>query len=998
MIRFLPAALPGRTFGVVACIFTIAGITGAFQSYAQTTPATKQENIQPDSMNEKTVAVKYNLHTQKIITSATGTLPISTVRELPYSYLGQALDGRVSGVTVLRNSGEPGVAPSVLIRGAAVPIGSYADMFDNQPLYVVNGVPMIVGNHPYPLAIKQFDLNGIGSGIDLNTMVDMNNITGVEVLKGAEATAQYGAQAANGAILITTARPAVGKYRIGLNIYGGVAVTQTMNSGNGRNNVNGAIQSDFVMPFYNKYATAAEWVNFPSYLMDSTQQAYYGAADWDKLYFRNVIQHGVGVNISGGSERANFRFGVGEHTENGVADKTSLKRYNVYYDMMMVPVEKLIINTFVQAATARRDRNRSMRERYAEQEYFPDQQLPLPPNKLYLEKYYGYLDEGIDDNAATNLQVKVTAQYELSKYLSVQSQLSADYNDNQRNLCVPAALNDGNSFNSYYTGVNRRVRVNNFLLFNKEIAKGHALGIQLGQTWQSDQMKYDYIRGYRGPSDFIKLIQVDLNPDNKIWITHDRSLVYRYKDYLKQQLVSFYGHVTYDIQKKYSATLSLRSEGSSYFANGYHWSVSPVLALNWDLKKEPWLQSSAHLNALTLKASGGRTARLPIDDYYGYGPYYTVDIGWGGNEKISSYASFPTLGMPFSKSYVGGGVNWPYTNQWDAGVALRAFDFLDAAVNVYSKTSKDLLAPIPVDASYGFSSQTVNGMDVRNSGVEASVQGTFKLSPAFKWVSSIVFQYNTSKLLKLPGNLEAINYGNRRLQVGKATDQFWLLQNEGIYGSDDEVPVAAAGKKLTYNGIALHAGDPKWKDVNNDFVIDDNDRVLQEHVIPPVRGGWNNSFQYKNWSLDMSFMYALGNHLLNGDVANRFNFVKREGVNGMDGVKELSFWSSKTNLDNYPRYNPWSKVDPYQVNQNLFLEKASYLKLQAVTLRYDLTRLPVIQQAKIRQLQVYLTGSNLFTLTPYSGYDPSLADYYGYDYGYAQPLPMTFSLGVNIDF
>jgi TonB-linked SusC/RagA family outer membrane protein len=997
MIRFLPAALPGRTFGIVACIFTLAGLTGSLLSYSQSASVKKQENIPADSMPE-IASSKYSIPQLKITKSATAELPVNTVKELPYTYLGQALNGRVSGVTVLRNSGEPGVAPAVLIRGATVPIGSYADLYDNQPLYVVNGVPLIANNHPYPLAIKQFDLNGIGSGIDINTMVDMNNVTGVEVLKGAEAVAQFGAQAANGAILITTAKPVIGKYRIGLNVYGGVAVKPSVNTGNSRNIVNAAFQRDFVTPFYNKYATAAEWVNFPAYLMDSTQQTYYGAADWDKLYYRNVIQHGLGVNISGGNDRANFRFGVGEHTENGVADNTSMKRYNVYYDMLMVPIEKLIINTFVQASTARRDRNRSMRERYAEQEYFPNQQLPLSPNKTYLQQYYSYLDQGIDDNNATALQVKVSAQYELSKYLSLQSQLSADYNDNQRNLFVPAALNEGNSFNSYFTGINRRVRLNNFLLFNKELSQGHTLGIQVGQTWQSDQMKYDYIRGYRGPSDFIKLIQVNLDPDNKMWITHDRSLVYRYKDYLKQNLLSFYGHATYDINKKYSATFSLRSEGSSYFANGYHWAVSPVLALNWDLKQESWLQSSRHLNALTLKASGGRTARLPVDDFYGYGPYYTVDIGWLGNEKISSYASFPTLSMPYSKGYIGGGINWPYTNQWDAGVSLTAFNFLDAAVNVYSKTSKDLLVPVPVDASYGYTSQTVNGMDVRNSGVEATLQGNFKLSPVFKWTTSIVMQYNSSKLLKLPNNLQAINYGNRRLQVGKATDQFWLLQNEGIYTSDNEIPVSTDGKKLTYNGIALHAGDPKWKDVNHDFVIDDNDRVMQDHVIPPVRGGWNNTLQYKNWSLDLSFLYAMGNHLLNGDVANRFNFVKREGANGMDGVKEVTFWSEKTNLDNYPRYNPWSKVDPYQVNQSLFLEKAAYLKLQAMTLRYDLSKLPMIQQAKIRQLQVYLTGSNLFTLTPYSGYDPSLADYYGYDYGYAQPLPMTFSFGVNIDF
>ncbi|CAL1519838.1 SusC/RagA family TonB-linked outer membrane protein [Chitinophaga sp. MM2321] len=912
------------------------------------------------------------------------SLSYNTVKELPYLYTGELLEGRMAGVSLLRTSGEPGVAPVPVIRGFSVPLGGYKDLYSNQPLYVVNGMPLVSNNHPYALAIKDADFTTIGSGIDVNALLDMDNVQNVSVLKGAEAVALYGPRAASGAIVITTKDPEPGAYHIGFNMYGGVAVKPAIKT------MNGSFQRDFLMPFYQQYAKPAQWMNFPAYLADSTQPVYFGAANWDDAYYRNAFQHGMGLSIAGGSNRANFRFGVGERTENGVADNTNLKKYNVFYDMTIIPIEKLFINTYVQALTARRSRNHSIRERLAEEEYYTNQQYPLSPNKNYLAKYNELLETGIDRNMGNSIQAAIDVRYDLLKTLSLHTQFSIDYNDNNRDLFVPASLNDGNSYNSYFTGVNRRIRWNNYVEYSKR-----ALRIQVGQTLEDDQLKYDYIRAFRGPSDFIKVIQVDT--DSSLWISHDKTLVYTYKDYMRQRTLSFYGNLSYAMKDKYTATLSLRSDGSSLFGNGYWWAVSPVASLNWDLKKEAWLKDAAAINALHLNISGGRTARMPVDDYYSYGPYYTVDIGWSGSSKVATYASMPTLGMPYSRGYTGGGIKWPYDEHLELGISLQAFHHFTAALNIYSRTSKDILLQSPVDAAYGFSGKTVNGMDVSNRGVELSLQGNFHLSSQLNWSSSIVMQYNQQKLLRLPDGLQSMTYGQRRLEVGKATDQFWLLQNEGIYNSDNEIPVTN-GKQLTNDGIALHAGDPRWKDVNGDGVINDKDRVLQGHINPPFRGGWNNTLQYKKWTLDLSFSYALGNSLLNGEMANRFDFANREGAAGLDGIKEITFWQVQSGLDKYPRYNPWSLVKPYQAEQTLFYEKASWLKLQAITLRHDLAAYAFLKQTGIRKLQVYMSALNVFTLSPYSGGDPSLSDYFGYSNGYAQPLPRTFTIGINADF
>lgn len=973
--------------GLCATVFFLAG--GMRCCYGQDNDTLRGE----EDSRMSPVAVHFTPAGER---TASDSVPLDEIKMLPYTYTGQFLDGKVAA-GLLRQSAEPGVAPLILMRGPSVPIGSEKDLYANRPLYVINGVPLIRNDHPYQLTAKEYAFPGIGSGIDISALIDMNNVSDIRVLKGAEAAARYGVQAANGAILITTRSPQPGKYKIGADFYGGIALQPPVNTSRSPTVINAAYVRGLLTPFYQKYASAAEKINFPAYLADSTGAAYFGAADWNDLYYRQALQHGASLNITGGNNRANFRFGVGEHTESGVADKTALKRYNLYYDMYIVPLKNVSIRTYVQAATASRNRNHSLRERFAEMEYFPNQEYPLPPNKEYLETYYNYLEDGNDKNQVNSIQGSVNIKYEVTGSLSLNSLFSVDYNDNHRDYFVPGTLNDGNSFNSYYSGINRRIRWDNFALYHKSFTNSDRVELQLGQSFEFDKMQYGYIRGYRGPSDFVKVIEVD-NVNNE-WVTHEKSTVYAYKDYLSQHLVSFYGHATYEMKNKYSATFSLRSDGSSYFGNGYYWAVSPVLSVDWNVKEEPWLKASRFFNALHVNVNGGRTARLLPEDYYGYGPYYTADIGWTGSRNISTYASFPTLSLPFTDGYVGDGIKWPYTDQWEAGIDLRAMGWLNLSLHFYSRTGKDMLVSVPTGgAAYGFSGQWFNGMDVKNAGVEGTIQGDFRLGSSWKWQSGIVFQYNENKLLRLPDGLQALTYGYRRLEVGKPVDQFWLLQNEGIYADESDIPMSPGGGKLTYNGVPFRAGDPRWKDVNEDGIIDDNDRVMQGHVIAPLHGGWNNNIQFKDWTLGLSFLYSAGNNILNGAVAGRFDFANREGADGIEGVKEMTYWQVKGDLDQYPRYNPWSLVNPYQTDQTLFYEKAGFLKLQAVSLKYDLSRLPAVKKSGIETLQLYVTGTNLFTATPYSGNDPSLVDYFGYDQGYAQPLPMTFTLGLHADF
>lgn len=918
---------------------------------------------------------------------------IEFAKNLPISYTSQIIEGRASSVSLFRESGEPGVSPSILIRGNSVPYGKASSVFENQPLYVVNGIPLIRNNNPYLSSVKS-STAAIGSGIDVVDLQNLNNIQEIAVIKGAEAVGIYGPVAANGAIIITTKKPEVGSYKINLSSYAGLAIGKSAIYKNDYFPVNGAFVKQRYLNLYNRYATQEQWASFPSYLADSTSDVYFGPANWMDLYFSDALQHGVALDITGGNERANFRFGVSERTENGVVDRTGLERYSVFYDMTMIPLQRLTFNIYAQGSVAKRARNHMLRERFSEQEFITDLEYPLPPNKKYLNEYERLIDNQIDKNGANSLQVKADVQYALSKAFSLNTRFSVDYNDHFRDVFFPASINDGNSYSSYFTGINRRILLDNFAIFAKKVSPKHEVNVRIGQSLMADAVKYDYIQGYRGPSDFIKIIKVD--EAEGLWETHNKEFVYSFKDGLNQNLLSFYGNGFYTFKDKYSASLSLRNDGSSFFGNGYNWAVSSVGTLNWELSKEKWLNTNKNLNYFSLKVSGGKSSVLPSTDYYTNGPYYTVDIGWNGSNRISSYNSMPALGLPFSDTYVGGGIKMPANYSWEIGLDAQVYNSLSLSLGFYSRTSKNLFVEIPVDRSYGFSTRLMNGMNVRNSGVEFALAYQRQFSSSVSWSSAFNLTYNNNKLLALPNGLKQVEYGKNHLEVGKPIDQFWVYESNGIFESDSEVPSSPSGQKLSYNGLPFRGGDPVWKDVNNDYLINEEDRVMKGHKLPPFVGAFANNFRYKNFALDFVFVYHLGNSLLNGSVANRLNLFPNG--DDLNNVKEAFYWLGNEDIEDYPRFNPWSLVDPYQIDQSLFLEKAGFIKLKSVSLKYSLTELAFVKKAEVSKLEVFVSAMNLFRFSPYTGLYPELTGMNGYDYGYRLPLPVTLSFGVNATF
>ena len=944
-----------------------------------------------------TVGIKPMLKTiAKKLESKGSNLDPKKLSLFPAITLQQYLKGEAAGLYVTEPSGEPGTAQNMFIHGTSQPLFSQREVFQTQPLVILDGVPLI-GEHPFAFDIQQYKFDRIGPATNPLSNINMANIQSVQVLNGLNATGIYGPKAANGVILLTTNAPSA-KRRITFDSYVGVATPNAITT------TNGQFENSFRRQFYNKYTANGIYGDndvYPLYLSDSLNNDFYGPSNWNDEYYGSSLQYGVNASIAGGSDRANFRFSVGSTRSAGIADETKADRYDTRFVINMKPVGWLTFSAMVNANRIQRTRNRNVRDRLSQVNYIPDLSSPLAPNKLKYGQYLREFDKGFDKNKSNIVEgyIKVGLDFGNFKFLST---AGLDYYEGYRDIFFPRTLLQTTNYASNYFGYNQRATIDNIATYDLDLNDDHKFTFSLGNTIQYDTYRYTYAYAYKGSNDFIKLNLLQSNPAAGGYLdpyVFRRELVYKFLDRTKNNQVSFYGKADYSFKDKYNFSALLRADASSNQQPTSRWYYSPVISAGWDMKKEFFADKDT-FSELNLRASVGRMGRYENFDNYAQGPQYTAFIGFTGNLIAPGYNGIATLTRPYSTGSVGYGLDWAYTDQANLGLdASFLNDRVHASVDGYYKHDKNMLLGVPSAAEYGYNAVIQNGMAIRNMGVDLTLSGDIlQKTSTVSWTSAINVNFNRNKLTALPGGLDQIVVGDRLLKVGEAVDGYWVLTNEGIYNTDAEVPSNGNGGKMAYNGLTMKAGDPRWKDINGDNAITDADRTLKGHALPTLSGGFNNDFGYKNWTLSLNFYYNLGRDLINQEMANRFDFVNREGLNDINSVREITFWEKRGDYSKYPIYNPWSSVSPYQVNQDIFLENASFIKLRTVSLGYDLTSLFKKKAANVSRFYVYGSANNVFTLTNYTGQDPELASFTGYDTGYGLQIPRTYTLGVKVDF
>ncbi|MDQ8006687.1 MAG: SusC/RagA family TonB-linked outer membrane protein [Pedobacter sp.] len=923
------------------------------------------------------------------------SLNVLQAKNVPNLSLQQMLKGNVAGLYVQESTGEPGTEQSMLIQGASAPIFTKRDVYSLQPAIYVNGV-LLVQDNPFAYDVQKYDYNRIGPATNLLANLDIDNIQSIEVIKDPIALAKLGPNAANGAIWIVTKAAKSGLRQISVNTYAGI-----VGAGNAQT-VNGVFENKFRAPFYQKYATEANYANYASFLRDSTNADYFGKSNWNDLYYKNTALYAANLGLTGGTDRANFRFyGTGMRNASS-ADQTALDKYNAFFAINMLPFKWMTVSSYLNASRMDRYRNKSLRDRFAEVRYLPDFANPLSPNKANYQLFLDEYDKVVDDNRNNLLNGSLSLNLKFTPKFNFNTAVVFDYNEGIRDAFYPSTLMDGVNYVSGFFGYNQRFGLNNVLSYSYDLDKNHSFDFDLGQSIQGDAYKYNYARGYDGNSDFIKINVVEGDSKKSNYLNAINNFyLFRYTDKMKSNLMSFYASVKYKYKDLLNLSAVIRRDGTSNGQPDNRWMTTPALAAEWDLKNQLFRESK-FFNEFSLGASWSRSAKIFLDDRFAAGPQYRTEYGWYEEPTIPTFGGFQGISRPYNSGWVGYDITLPYVDRLNITASSSMLNNrLSAAITFYSKDDKNQLLNIPLSAESGYTSIYKNGMNINNKGIDVSLAANVLTNEkTLTWTTSVNFSYNKNEIKALPDGLNSLVIGDNKLQVGQSVGAYWLYTNNGIYNNDTEVPThPTTGQKLAFNGLTLKAGDPKWVDYNGDYNITEADKQFVGDRIPRLIGGWNNSFKYKNFDLNFHIFFALGQSAINQFDASRYDFVNRESAKDINSVKEITSWQTTENLKSYPIYNVWSDVVPYRVDQDLFLEKASYVKLRSVTLGYDLAQSRFANKNKLpfRRAYIYATGSNLFTISNFSGTDPELINYNGIYDGMGLPIARTFVLGLKLE-
>lgn len=970
-----------------ASTVVVKGGNGAYFAFQQDTTKTKKE---PSTFSVKTDTIGQMIRALQKFKTVRDTINIRSSTPVPNLSLQQIIKGNLTGVYVQEPNGEPGTEQSIIIQGASGQLFTKKDIYSLQPAIYLNGVPLVADN-PFAFDVQKYDYNRIGPATNLLSQISIDNIQSISVIKDPFELAKLGPNAANGAIYITTKNARGGLRDISLNSYFGYVTPPSVNT------VNGVYENNFRKPFYQKYASAENYAGYASYLRDSTNTAYYGPSNWNDIYYNTTPTYSADLGITGGSDRASFRF-YGSGTKNaGNADATNINRYNLFFGINMAPFKWLTISSNVNAARLDRSRNRSLRDRFAETRYIPDLTSPLSPNAAIYENFLQENDKNVDNNRTNILNGNLSLTAKINK-ITLSSSLIFDYNEGVRDYFTPSTLMDGVSYVSNYFGYSQRLMINNTAAYKYEINRKHIIDFEIGQSFQGDTHKYNYARAYNGPNDYVKLNLVDGNSGNDDYLNTLAAggfYVFRYIDKERNNLMSFYGAAKYSYKNLLVINALLRRDGSSNGQPDSRWVTTPAFNATFNLK-EQFIKNNTFFNSLHLSAGWGRNIKIFLDDRFAAGPQYRSENGWYEEPTIPGYGGKLGINRPYDSGFIGYGIKLPYADRINITLDGSILDNrVNAAITAYNRDNKNQVIGVPVPFETGYSLNYQSGMDINNKGLELMLNALIiRNAKGLSWNSTVNFNYNKNKLAALPNGLTELISGNDKLVVGKPVGSFWLYSNNGIYNTNAEVP---AGR--TFNGIPLKAGDPNWADYNGDNRVDNKDKVLTGDRLPKFVGGWNNTVAYKNFDLNFNFIFALGQKAINQYEATRYGFINREAGNDINSVKEVSSWQIFDKEKTYPIYNPWSDVDAYRTDQDLFLENASYLKLRSVTLGYDFGKTALFKKsgAGIRRAYLYATAMNLFTITKFSGVDPELVNYNGYYDGANLTIPRTFVLGFKLD-
>ena len=965
-----------------------------------------------DKTLEEVVVVGYGVQKKKLVTGSTIEVKGDDIQKMNTTQVLGALQSQTPGVNIQAASGQPGDGFKISIRGAGTN-GNTA------PLYIIDGVAG--------------DINNLNPA----------DIERIDVLKDAASCAIYGSAAANGVILVTTKQGKQGKIQVSYDANVGWANVYRMPK------MLNAKQYMEVMDQvrFNSGESGYDWKSimgedlYNSYMDGSNE-----GTNWvEAIRNKNAVTTSHSLNVTGGSDRSTFSMGAGYQYQDGVFGnvvKSDYRRFTfrinsehvIYRNDKGMDVVKIGENVYYQhkqnqgiqiGGQYSNELSNMLRANPAIPMYNADGSYTKAGDlKNWVDNYNSYsvnpvykmLNQQSGHNKSINQNLHATGYLEIQPIKNLVYRGQLNYNQNTWTWRTFLPIFDANRTNADYfrtedkatnqIGTSWGWSTTNTLSYKFDLQKKHNFDILVGTEYGESRPDFGF----------------SLNATSSNSVFGD--MTHAYMTYMKNnnaaavtgtpcddsRSMSYFGRVNYNFNEKYMLSAIMRADGNSKFAPGKRWGYFPSVSAGWVISNEKFMAKTVSwLDFLKLRAGWGQNGNAQTINNFQWQGAFAFDT--------SSYYTFN--GNP--DQYVSGAapsrlpnedLTWETSEQLNIGLDARFLSGrLGFTLDWYNKKTKDLLVAVPVDPTTGFSTQMKNAGTVENKGIELSLSWNDKIGKDFQYNVGWNMAYNHNEVTEVKSNQTYNNGGNdllaqntgymARFEEGHPIGYFWGYKTEGVMQNEADVQ-AYLDKNCKGNaanskqGTGIKPGDLKFVDVNGDGVVNDDDKTELGDPHPDVTMGITLGASYKGFDLSVTGFGAFGQQ-----VARSFRkFTDGEYENFTTEVYD--YWHGEGTSNKYPLLAHMNAGPNWQTISDIYIEDASYFRLQNLTVGYDFTK--IWKNSPFQQLRLYFAAQNLFTITGYKGMDPENGTSIGSDSWVTgvdvgnYPQPRTYMVGVNVKF
>jgi len=892
---------------------------------------------------DEVVVVGYGTMKKSDLTGAVASVGTKQIKDAPVSNLGQAIQGKISGVQIV-DAGKPGDNVSIKIRG----LGSINNC---DPLVVIDGVPTDLGL----------------------SSLNMADVERLDVLKDASATAIYGSRGANGVVMITTKRGAAGKGK--LTFSANYAIQNATRVPNLLNASQYAKLSNDMMVNSGRNPNP-EWAD-PSSLAEGT--------DWLDELLRTGRMQNYTVSYSGGGEKSHYYVSGGFLDQTGTVRSVGYKRFTFQTnsDAQVLKWLKFSNNLTFSADTKKsgsyslgdalkalptlpvKDANGAWSGPEGNAEWYGSIRNPIGPTELNKSETKGY-----------NFLANMTAELTFTKWLKFKSTFGYDakfwFDDSftPKYNWKPTPIEESSRYRK--DSKSFTYLWDNYFLLDYTFAQKHHVGLMAGTSAQWNES--DNLSAQKNIFMFDNVHEMD-NGEKMYAIGGTSS---------EWALMSYMARANYSYEDRYLLTATIRRDGSSRFGKMNRWGTFPSVSAAWRLSQEKWFPKNTSINDLKLRVGYGVTGSQASVGNYSYLASYNTGVYPLGTTGANQTALISlTLANPY--------IHWEEVAQTNIGFDVSLFNSrVNLSLDAYLKETRDMLVKASIPITSGFEDTTTtytNAGKVSNKGVEMSLN-TVNLTGPLGWESSITATYNRNKIKDL--NSDVPYYIN---QIGNSyvtmlaknypINVFYGYVTDGLFQNQAEVDDHAVQP-------GAEAGDIRFKDLNNDGVINDKDRTVIGNPNPTWLFSMNNSLTYKGFELSVFLQGVAGNRIYNANDID--NIGMAAAYNQTTDV--LKRWTGEGTSNSMPRAVYGDPNQNCRVSDR-FVESGSYLRLKNVTLSYSFPK-QWLSKLQIENARLSVSCENVATITGYSGFDPEV-DINGIDSS-RYPISRTFSVGLNFNF